>query len=156
MPPIVSPQRMPLDYNQPWPERPATATATAAAASTHPFKLVKVRDGGTLKVRVLYGTVAGGIPTGMSLGDDPPYLLTASGTQRIFLIVTTHSTTGAVTSRTIGHNSSMPSNSDGTYYQEIGSYSVSGDDLSLGQAIGGSQAFELCGGPGGVPLWGLV
>lgn len=123
----------------------------------HPFLLINASTEATKKIRVLYGTVAGEAPVGMSPGDQPPYVLSViGGTGYVYLVVSTNGETGVVTSRSIGIGASVPNDGDGLYHLEIGSYSVVGDKLNLGQALSGSQAFELCGGPGGEPTWGLL
>lgn len=122
--------------------------------SSHPFKLVDASDG-AIKIQVLYGTVNGTAPTGMSFGDVPPLILTVTVTGVIYIKLEVDAD-GVITSRTIASATSMPSDDldAGEFYQQIGSYNITGSDLTIAQAISGSQAFELCGGV--EPLWGLV
>lgn len=119
------------------------------AGSGHPFQGVDVTEPGSSSklLRVIYGTISGAAPTGMSLGDDPAYVLTASGSQIVYVCVTISSTTGAITSRTIGQAGTMPSDGATTFYCQLLSYTISSGRLLISQAVAGSLAFQAC------PFW---
>lgn len=116
----------------------------------HPFQLIEDEDG----IRVVYGTVNGEAPAGMSDGDEPNYVLPITNGSGVIYIMVTVDGDFHITSRSIDSAGSMPPDGGSTFYQQIGSYNYSGGQLFLAQAISGSQAFELCGGLD--PLWGLV
>ena len=88
------------------------------------------------KVRVVASTLAGGSSFGggenltFAEGDDPPYLLTVSGSGVIYGYVTVNVTTGAVTSRSVVQGATMPASSEegGEYYVEIGTFNVPAGD----------------------------
>lgn len=122
--------------NPPPPEDPAV--------TGDPFHGVDVSVGGSNLIRVIYGTISGEPPSGMSEGDDPPYTLTASGTKSVYAIVTINTSTGAITSRSLGHATSVPSDSDSTFFFELFSYTVSGGTISISQSVAGSLTFSAC------------
>ena len=122
--------------NPPPPEDPAV--------TGDPFHGIDVSAGGSNLIRVIYGTIQGEAPTGMSEGDDPPYTLTASGDKSVYAIVTISSSTGEITSRSIGQGASVPDNGDTTFYFELFSYSVSAGVISISQSVAGSLSFTAC------------
>jgi hypothetical protein len=115
-----------------------------AAASNHPFHLEDASNptDGT-QVRVYYGTVNDTVPSGMSDGDDPPYILGVSGSGLVWLIVTTDSD-GNVTSVSIDSGSTVPSDDDTHFYLEIGSFEVVGSAVTVADNLTGSQSFNRC------------
>ena len=115
-----------------------------AAPPTHPFKLLKASVGGVKKIRVIYGTLAGEMPSGFSVGDDPPYLLTVTATGLVYAILTIDGATGVVNSRTLGNGASLPADDDTTFHLELGSYAIDGDLVTIAQAVSGSLAFVAC------------
>lgn len=130
----------------------------SSPASTHPFKLVDASEN-MPKIRVMFGTVNGIQPSGMSPGDDPPYFVTPSGAGYVWLGITFEDDSG-ITSRWIDYGASVPGNPNpddwegsGNFYRQIGSYSVTDDGISLGQALSGSQEVNICDGSA---LWGLT
>ena len=130
------------------------------ATATHPLKLITGSAAG--KVRVVYGTIASQTPSGMSAGDVPPYEITVSGAGYFYAIVTIDGTTGSVTSSSIGNGAAVPANTATTFHYQIGSYSVDGTNISLGQSVFGSIVFLACRdwfaatAPFYAPNWGNI
>lgn len=94
-----------------------------------PFELVDASSGGSTQVRVVVSTIAGDIPTGFTIDDSTPYILSVSDGDVIYGCVTWDISSGfpgPVTSRTFGVGSSVPDDdsSTGTFYYLIGSVSV--------------------------------
>lgn len=134
-----------------------SAEGVVAGTSTppHAFQLVDASTGTEgskeFKIRVIYGTLAGEAPSGMSPGDDPPYILTVSGTGYVWGGITRDADSGDITSRFIDFGSSVPSDSETNGYVELGSFSISDGTMSLATAVAGSQAHGYCFGH----EWGL-
>lgn len=106
----------------------------------HPFKLSSLVDPETeaQQIRVRYGTIDGVAPTGMSLGDDPPYLLTPStATGVVYAVVTWDPEVGApLLSRDLGQAATLPADEDDTAHVEIGSWTTDeNDNIVLAQAV---------------------
>lgn len=116
----------------------------AVTGAEHPFTLLDASAAGAAKIRVVYGSVDGQTPSGMSAGDVPPYEITVSGVGYVFVIVTIDSGTGAITSVTLGNGATVPDNSATTFHFTIGSYSVDGSAITLAQSVSGSLAFVTC------------
>lgn len=114
----------------------------------HPFQLVTAGD----KFRVIYGTVNNIEPAGMLPGDVPPFLFDPGGSAG-YVWLGLSSDGDTVSSVWIDWGATVADDSTGEYHLIIGSWD---DKLTIAQSIGGSQWFELCGGQGGNPLWGLV
>lgn len=115
-----------------------------SAGSGHPLQLIDASTDTGNKVRIVYGTIGGQVPAGMSPGDDPTYELTASGTKIVYAIVTISSTTGDITSVTLSQGTSVPDDTATTFHQQLGSYTVSDGTLAISQAVSGSLAFTAC------------
>lgn len=130
------------------PESKKIPYAIAGVSTTFPFKGIKLGNG---DIRIVYGTVNGVEPDGMIPGDNPPYTFTPSGTGYAWLKITTDATTFEITDREIGNGASIPANTSTTWYNQILSYTVSGPDIAIAQAIISSQWFQLCGGSN--PIW---
>jgi hypothetical protein len=124
-----------------------------AVAPNFPFQLLDYSDTEAMKIRVVYGTVNGHRPDGMSAGDDPQYILTITGSSGVIYLELTVDDSGNITDTSIGVGSTLPDDDydDGDFYMEIGSYSVTDEQLSIAQALTSSQSFELCGTIG---IWG--
>lgn len=114
------------------------------AGSGHPLQLLDASTDTGNKVRIVYGTVGGWVPSGMSLGDDPAYVLVASGTKIVYVIVTISSTTGDITSVTLSQGVSVPDDEATTFHQQLGSYTISSGKVVVAQAVTGSLAFTAC------------
>jgi len=121
----------------------------SSASNEHPFQLLQaVGDNPELTyIRVRYGTIDGVAPTGMSLGDDPPYLLTPdteSGV--IYAVVTWDPEVGApLLSRDLGQAEELPEDEEGTAHVEIGSWTTDeNDNIILAQAITNSIDVIIC------------
>ena len=133
--------------------------ASGGGSTSHPFQLIDASDrdsGGSItsvNIRIRYGTLAGVAPSGMSLGDEPPYILSGLGSDGyIWLGLTRDAGTGAITSRFIDSGAAVPADTATDGFLEIGNWSLTGDDLSIAQAISGSQGHNYCGG---THLWAL-
>lgn len=132
-----------------------------------PFRLIdatKKIDGVlTPRIRVVYGTVNGIDPDGMSVGDDPLYIVTLDTTSgRLWLELDFTVTDGiiAYTTASIDQGATVPTNilpsgdGDGSVFRQIGNWTTDGGTgkLMIVQDIYYSLQFELCGGA--TPLWG--
>lgn len=139
----------------------------SADVALHPFRLIDASEGGTTKVRVVYGTVNGTAPDGMSEGDDPPYVLTVSGSSGVIYVALAISWTSSgisIDSVTIGQDATQPDDDNpdagdddsgsGTFYRQLGNFSISDGTLFLAQDATTSLWFELCGFVD--PLWGTA
>lgn len=119
----------------------------ASDAGLHPFSLVNASDGAT-KIRVVYGTVGGIDPDGMSPGDVPNYVLTVSGaTGYIYVIVTTDSDY-AINDVSIDFAATVPDDDEATftYYFPLGSFAIdTGAITGIAESVSGSQDFKWCG-----------
>lgn len=114
----------------------------------HPFQVFEVPPDlpSQKKVRVLYGTINGAAPTGMSVGDDPPYTLTLpSATGRIWIGVTLSETTHAVTSRFIDLGADLPADEDYLAHYEIASWTITEGKLSIAQSVTSSLGIVRAG-----------
>jgi hypothetical protein len=123
------------------PQNPVTA------ASGDFFKLVPFEDSGTQKVKVLYSTVGGVAPTagsGFSMsGSD--YVYTPSGTEKVYAKVVYSDSDGSVTTRTIEKASSVPANTTGNAYEEIGTSTSNGSDpATVANGRYGPIPFKAC------------
>jgi len=130
-----------------------------SSPSTHPFQLTVVTNPtnpSEKQIRVRYGTINNVAPTGMSLGDDPPYLLTPSGTEGIIYAVVVFDRSDAscpILSRDLGMDDELPPDDQETAHIEIGSYVVDGQKITVAQAVSGSLFVD----PYGFTFqWGLV
>jgi hypothetical protein len=128
-----------------------------ASPTQHPFQLLSVTENNTNKIRVRYGTINGVAPTGMSLGDDPPYLLTPNGTTGVVYAVATFDRSNIAapaTSRNLGLAALLPEDDENAAHLEIGSWSTNQDGgLILAQAVTASLFVD----PFGFTfLWGNV
>jgi hypothetical protein len=133
------------------------------AGSGHPFQGIDASDpnSSSKKVRIIYGTVSGTAPNGFSDGDDPAFILDASGSKVVYICVTIDATDGSITSRTVGQASSMPSDGDTTFYNQLCSYTIESSRLNISQAVAGSLSFQACpywySNPRSwTPAWGAV
>jgi hypothetical protein len=126
-----------------------TRRGGSSSPDEHPFQLFTVVDPETeeIQIRIRYGTIDGVAPTGMSLGDDPPYLLTPdteSGV--IYAVVTWDPEVGApLLSRDLGQAEELPEDEEGTAHVEIGSWTTDeSDNIILAQAITNSIDVVIC------------
>ncbi len=131
------------------------------SAGGHPFQGVDVSIGGSKIIRVIYGTISGEAPDGMSLGDVPAYTLSASGSQSVFVGVSISTSTGEITSRWIDQAASLPADTDSNFYLELFSYSIDAGILSISQSVAGSVSFQACpwfySSPRSyLPNWGMI
>ena len=119
------------------------------AGSGHPFQGIDASDPNSSdkKLRIIYGTISGVAPDGFSDGDDPTFILDASGSQIVYVCVTISSTDGSISSRTVGQASSMPGDTDTNFYYQLCSYTITGSRLNISQAVAGSLNFQAC------PYW---
>ena len=130
-----------------------------ASVPQHPFKLSSLVDPETeaQQIRVRYGTISGTAPTGMSLGDDPPYILTpatASGVVYAVVVFDRADAGSPILSRDIALGETLPEDEDDTAHIEIGSWTSDEDDnLIIAQAVTASLWVDPYGF---TYLWGNV
>jgi hypothetical protein len=127
-----------------------------ATSTEHPFQLSQTtgEDPELIYARVRYGTVNGTTPTGMSLGDDPPYVLELTeAAGHIYLGLTVDEETLLIDSLYIDQAAEMPEAEDFEAFLEIGSYSVTNGSASFGQAVTSSLAYLRAGF---VDIWGAA
>jgi len=97
--------------------------------------------GGTpadLKVNVSSALIAGQEPSGFTAGSKE-FSVSSSGV--IYAQITVNSTTGAITGRALNYGSSTPANTATVFYEQIGTYTVTG----IGDARAVSVANSRCG-----------
>lgn len=113
-------------------------------------------------IRVYFGAVNSLIPSGMSFGDVPPFIITPGSTSGVVCLSVTVGTTGPATgiaqSANVGTFASVPSDAEPVFYLIIGSFDSSSGNMvvsagGMGNGVG-DQSFELCGLLGGTPQWG--
>ncbi len=112
-----------------------------------PFQLLVVVVSSVQKIRVRYGTVNGTEPSGMSPGDDPPYIIAPDGTTGYVYLVVGVDDDYAMTSLSIDVGATVPADTTSELYLQIGSYAGAGTALVLAQSISGSQGYKWCGSP---------
>lgn len=132
---------------------------TGSIVAPHPFRLLDVSVGDdegnitSFNIRVIYGTLAGAAPDGMSPGDDPPYIISGlTGDGYIWGGISRDADTGEITSRYIDHGPSIPVDTETDGYIEFGSFSIDGEVMTIAQAVSGSLAYKYCYGH----EWGLI
>jgi hypothetical protein len=137
-----------------------TARGGGGPRPVHPFQLslTRTQSAPTVdKIRIRYGTINAVAPSGMSLGDDPPYLLTPSTTSGLIYAVVTFDRELAatpITSRSLGvAEDELPEDTIDTAHIEIGSWATVDDRLELAQSVSGSLWVDPYGF---TYLWGLV
>jgi hypothetical protein len=126
-----------------------TSQSAISSAPPHPFKLSTVVDPETeeTQIRVRYGTIDGVAPTGMSLGDDPPYLLTPDAESGVIYAVVTWDPDvgGPLLSRDLGQDEELPVDLDDTAHFEIGSWTTDeNDNIILAQAVTNIIEVVIC------------
>jgi hypothetical protein len=139
-----------IDAQAQQPSQPTTSVPQ------HPFKLSQTtgEDPELIYASVRYGTVNGTAPTGMSVGDDPPYVLELTEeTGHIYLGLTVDEETLLINSLYIDQAATMPEAEDFEAFLEIGSYSVTNGSASFGQAVTSSLAYLRAGF---VDIWGAA
>lgn len=119
----------------------AHAQPGGAGTPPKPFELLDATDRSDpenpiYKIRVVYSTLDGAMPTGFNSGDNPIYTKTVgaltSGT--VYAEVTKNTTTGATTARTIELAGFTPASSSSVFRGEIGSFSIDDDVLAVTNA----------------------
>ena len=125
--------------------RPKAQTIATQSSALQSFQLVEASTESQKKIRVVYGTIAGEMPTGFSEGDEPPYVLDVSGAGFVYAGITID-TAGQVTARWVDQGADVPANTDTDYHVEIGSFSVTSDPetLALAQARYGPINVQVC------------
>lgn len=110
-----------------------------------PFELI---PSGSNKVRVVASTLAGEVPTGMSALDDPVYELTVAGDGVVYGVISYTESTGEITSRTLGHDATVPDDTATTTHVLLGAYSVGEDGVTVNNVAYGPVNHSVC------RLWG--
>lgn len=75
-------------------------------------------------LRVYSSTLAGDLPDGFSIGDDPPFILSVTGSGVVYGEVNYDDSTGDITDRSISYGSSVPDDDDTTTYFRLGSFNT--------------------------------
>ena len=127
-------------------------SASGGSSASHPFQLIDASDrdsGGSItsvNIRVVYGTVAGAAPSGMSPGDEPIFVLSGlgNGPGYVWLGITRDTSTSAITSRFLDSGAAVPANTTTNGYREVGSWVVTDGTLNIAQTIIGSQEHNYC------------
>lgn len=124
-------------------------TAESAASSTfRPFQIVAFNNGTEespdWKIRIYSSTLAGGSSTdlGFSLGDDPPYLLSASS--GIVQGRITIDSEGNVTSRLLEIVGTLSENTDTNFYVEIGTIAENNETFTTSNSRYGPIDANIC------------
>lgn len=139
------------DGNQTWIGLAASLPrGGGAAADPHPFKLLSAsgEDPEAVYARVVYGTVNSIAPTGMSVGDDPPYIIELTEPLGyIYLGATIDALTTEITSLWIDQGQEIPSDEEEEFetYFEIGSYVVEDGNVTFAQSATSSLAYVRVG-----------
>jgi hypothetical protein len=123
---------------------------------THPFQLTQVsgENPDAVYARVRYGTVNGERPEGMSVADEPPYVIELTvNTGYIFLGATIAEETFEITSLWIDHAEEMPEEEEAgfEFYLEIGTFEVTDKVAVFAQSVTASLAYIRAGF---INLWG--
>lgn len=132
------------------------AQAGGQVTQPHPFQLIQTtgENPSSKYVRVVYGTVNGERPTGMSIGDEPPYVLELTETSGVvYLGATISSTTFLINSLYIAQADELPEETDFEFYLELGSYSIADNVLTLAQSVTTSLAYIRAGF---INVWGAA
>jgi hypothetical protein len=116
------------------------------ARALQSLELVNTGTSESRKIRVVGGTIAGELPTGMSPGDDPVFELTGlEDSGYVLAKVSFTSSTGEVTNREIIKSSDVPGDEDGVIHIVIGSWSIDEDDvMHLSNARYGPIDLMIC------------
>lgn len=101
-----------------------TGGGSGGGAISQPFELVASGTAGDNILKVRESTLAGEVPSGFTAGFKEFTISDSAGV--IYAKLTINSTTGAVTARAVEKASSMPSSSSTIFYEQIGSYTVTG------------------------------
>jgi len=110
--------------------RSVNVSSIGGISGINSLQLINASDESGKKIRISYGTVAGEAPSGMSPGDDPPFLLSGiSGSGYVYAKITYTATTGDITDRSIEKRADEPSEEDGILWVQIGSWSIDDDDI---------------------------
>ncbi|GEM_PF-1188597 len=113
-----------------------------SAAGPVPFQVLDATDAGGPKVRVVFGTISpqgaalgGGVnawPGGMTVGDDPQYILPVSGTGVVYLGVSVDTSASyTITSLYIDQNAAIPNSDENNGYLLLSPYAVASDNKSV-------------------------
>lgn len=107
-----------------WTPETITGGGSGGGVGSEPFQLVASGTGGDNILRVRESTLAGEVPAGFTAGFKEFTISDSAGV--IYAKLTINSTTGAVTARAVEKASSMPSSTSTIFYEQIGSYTVTG------------------------------
>lgn len=135
--------------------------SSGANATQFPFQLIDASKNGSTNIRIRYGTVNGMDPAGMSVGDNPPYVLTglgSSGRVWVELDFTVSSGIFSATAASLDSGSDVPDDDlpdgdgDGKVYRQLGNWSTSSGSIVIAQDVQYSLIGQICGGVN--VLWG--
>ena len=111
-----------------------------AVDTGYPFKLEKTQFG---TIRVYYGMINYLIPSGMVIGDSPPFTLLNQGSAYVYLEFNYNDNTGVLSNAEVKQGSSVPASTATVLYKHIGSYSANGDNIT--NVVRTSLWFGRCG-----------
>lgn len=123
---IPTTEESPQEALPDWPE-PLSAT-TEEADRLLPFQVLKLDDA---TVRVVISTVDSQLPTGFTVGDDPPFELTVSGNGYVYAEITYSTSSGLVTGSEIKAGASVPASSSGLAYVTLATYATAASVLTV-------------------------
>jgi hypothetical protein len=127
----------------------AANTGNGAANFSHPFKATRAaapqgQDGNFIRVR--QGRLNNGLPDGMSLSDDPNFIVEVTFSEGvIYLRVEIDENTFLVTSVTIGQAEELPADTDVTAHVVICDFSVDGESVAITQNVTSSLTYFKAG-----------
>lgn len=132
--------------------RPVNAIGGSSTSSLfyEPFRLISTDNGAdpiSLRIRITASTLGGGSSEdlGFAEGDDPPYLLTPSGSGGfVWGGITVDQTDGTITSRFLDIGASVPEDTATEFYVEIGSYVIDADTLTVSNSRYGPINATIC------------
>ena len=114
--------------------RQRTTEESISRLATRPFQLLPTKVDGSPKIRVVTSTLAGEPPSGFSEGDDPPYLLTPSGSAGfVWGGVTIDPEDGTIVENGVflDIGDTVPEDEDDTFYVQIGSWTLEAGVLTV-------------------------
>lgn len=116
-----------------------------SGGSTHPLMPLNVSDETGPKVRIVYGTIADLVPSGMHPGDVPQFIIPISisvGYIYFHLVVSA----GVPQSVTILSGASIPDDDTNNAYREMASFSIVDGSMYLAKNTIGPIYYGFCGG----------
>lgn len=118
---------------------------TVSGGGCNGFELTAGGTASALKVNVSSATIAGQEPSGFTAGSKE-FSVSSSGV--IYAQITVNSTTGAISARALNNGLSLPANTATVFYEQIGTYTVTGTgdarSVSVANSRCGSLSVNIC------------